>query len=400
MRKTFVILIILFTSLLFIQTDSIRETEINSVMTDHHNYQSLSENKLQKIVDSQNKIKQFKEHKIKDKSTRVSISISFAGDCTLGQDIRQGNWNTFPTVAEREGYDFFFKEVQTVFAHDDLTIVNLETTLTTSEDFEPNKKWRYKGSPDYTEILKIGNIEAVHIANNHMHDYKRKGFEDTIEALEKADIIYYGNDTMSQKWNTRGGHLGYDIPRVINIQGIKIALLGYKGWYDNENNREKIQQDINHMKENADVIIVSYHWGDQRVYYPNQMQKDLGRFTIDCGADIVVGHHPHVIQGIEKYKDKFIVYSLGNFSFGGNRNPEDRDCIIFQSIFTLENGKLVDNKGKIIPCKISTDENINNFQPIVLNGTEKQRVLDRIYKYSEALEYGIKPVQLPVNIIE
>ena len=224
MRKKIIILIILFTSLLFIQTDSIQEIEINLVTTNYHNHQSLPEDNLQKIIDSQIKIRQSKEDELKDKSNRISISISFAGDCTLGQDIRQGNWNTFPAVAEREGYDFFFKKVQTVFAHDDLTIVNLETTFTTSEDFEPNKKWRYKGSPDYTEILKIGNIEAVHIANNHMHDYKRKGFEDTIEALEKADIIYYGNDTMSQKWNTRGGHLGYDIPRVINIQGIKIGI--------------------------------------------------------------------------------------------------------------------------------------------------------------------------------
>lgn len=345
----------------------------------------------EKIFISDDEIRLLNDNILQKVSKVTSISISFAGDCTLGQDIRQGSWNTFPSVAKREGYEFFFKEVQPVFANDDLTIVNLETTLTTSETYQTRKKWRYKGNPDFANILKIGSIEAVHIPNNHMHDYLEEGFKDTLKALDDAEIIYYGNDTMSNKGNTTGGHLGYDYPRIINIKGVKVGLLGYKGWYDNEKNREKIKEDIATMKEEASIVIVTYHWGGQMVYYPDQMQKNLGRFTVDCGADLVVGHHPHVIQGIEEYKGKHIVYCLGNFSFGGDRNPRDRDCIIFQGIFKVKDGDIIKNDGVIIPCKVSSDEKINNFQPIILEGAEKERVLNRVYKYSSSLEYGINP---------
>ncbi|WP_202711088.1 CapA family protein [Sporosalibacterium faouarense] len=332
-----------------------------------------------------------KKNYIYRKPNLSTITISFAGDCTLGQDIRQGNWNTFPEVAVEKGYEFFFKEVQTVFANDDLTIVNLENPFTNAKEYETRKKYRYKGDPDLVNILKIGSIEAVHIANNHMHDYLEKGFKDTIETLDNAGIIYYGNDTISPVWSTSGGHLGYDFPRVLNIKGVKVGLLGYKGWYDDQASKDKIKTDIQSMKEKSDIVIVTYHWGGQRVYYPEEMQLDLGRFSVDCGADLVVGHHPHVIQGIEKYKDKYIIYSIGNFSFGGNLYPRDRDTIIYQGIFTVRDSELLRFESNIIPCKLSSEDSINNFQPIILDETEKERVMNRIYKYSSPLKYGIEP---------
>lgn len=319
-----------------------------------------------------------------------TITISFAGDCTLGQDDDQGTWNTFASRVKKHGYEFFFEKVKPVFANDDFTIINLENTFTTATDFETEKKWAFKGDPDFVNVLVLGDVEGVHIANNHMHDYKQQGFEDTIKTLEEAGIVYYGNDTMSPVWNVTGGHLGYDYPRIITIRGVKVGLLGYKGWYGYGSNKDKIKNDIAAMKKDADIVIVTYHWGGQYEYYPNSMQKDLGRFAIDCGADLVVGHHPHVLQGIEKYKDKHIVYCLGNFSFGGHRNPEDRDCIIYQGIFTIKDGELAGIDGNIIPCKISTEESVNNFQPYILEGEEKERVMDRIYEYSSELEYGIK----------
>lgn len=95
-------------------------------------------------------------------------------------------------------------------------------------------------------------------------------------------------------------------------------------------------------KNNAEIIIVSFHWGTERKYYPNSKQKSLGHYAINCGASLVLGHHPHVLQGIEQYKGRYIVYSLGNFCFGGNSNPKDKDTMIFQQTFTLKNGKSVD----------------------------------------------------------
>lgn len=319
-----------------------------------------------------------------------TITITFAGDSTLGQAERQGTWNTFSARVEKHGYEFFFEKVKPVFENDDYTIINLENTFTNATDYETEKKWAFKGDPDYVNILLLGDVEAVHIPNNHMHDYKQQGFEDTIKTLDDAGIVYYGNDTMSPTWNITGGHLGYDFPRIVTIKGVKVALLGYKGWYGYGSNKEKIKNDIQDMKKKAEIVIVTYHWGGQYVYYPNDMQKDLGRFSIDNGADLVVGHHPHVIQGIEKYKDKFIVYSLGNFSFGGDRNPEDRDAIMYQGIFTIKDGELVGIDGNIIPCKVSTEDSINNFQPYVLEGDEKERVMNKVYKYSADLKYGIQ----------
>ncbi len=139
------------------------------------------------------------------------------------------------------------------------------------------------------------------------------------------------------------------------------------------------------MKADAcQLVIASFHWGIERKNYPNSVQKDLGRFTIDSGADLVLGHHPHVIQGIENYKGKYIVYSLANFCFGGNRNPSDKDTFIFQQTFEFKNGEKTDSdKINIIPCSVSSVKHRNNYQSTPVEGDEAKRILQRIEKYSE-----------------
>ncbi len=132
----------------------------------------------------------------------------------------------------------------------------------------------------------------------------------------------------------------------------------------------------------------------ERSNYPNATQLELGRYAIDQGADLVAGHHPHVIQGIEKYKGRYIVYSLANFCFGGNRNPSDKDTFIFQNAFTFKGKELISVKGKVIPCQVSSVKEVNDYQPTILEGEEKERVLKRILKYSEKLKYGIKAENL------
>ena len=137
-------------------------------------------------------------------------------------------------------------------------------------------------------------------------------------------------------------------------------------------------------------MVVSIHWGTDRANYPSSHQIKLGRFCIDNGADVVVGHHPHVIQGIEKYKDRYIVYSLGNFCYGGSKNPSDKDTFIFQNIFTVRDGRIIESNGEVIPCSISSVSHINDYQPTILRGKEAERVMSRVYRYSSALEFGIK----------
>ncbi|WP_418909819.1 CapA family protein [Bacillus pinisoli] len=297
----------------------------------------------------------------------TTLTLSTAGDFTIGSDESFGYNQTFIHEADRNGLEFFVENIKTLFSEDDFTSVNLETTLTNSSQ-KAQKKFRFKGNPEYTEILSLGSIEAVNLANNHTYDYLEKGYTDTIENLNKHNIGHFGN---GQSYRT-------------TIKDIQIAALGYNGWNDTKEIRDQIQKDIQtHREKGAQLIIVHFHWGEERSYVPNSTQTSLGRFTIDQGADLVVGHHPHVVQGIEEYNGKFIVYSLGNFMFGGNRNPSDKDTFVFQQVFHFEDGELLDQKEiKVIPFRISSTTARNNYQPTPLTGEEAKRVLSKIYKLS------------------
>ncbi|WP_156291915.1 CapA family protein [Oceanobacillus salinisoli] len=299
---------------------------------------------------------------------KTSFTISAAGDVTIGSDDSFGYYGTFHHEVDEAGLEHFGKNVTSIFENDDMTIVNLETTLTTSEQ-KAEKLFRFKGSPTYTEILNLTSVEAVNLANNHTFDYMQKGYEETIENLNKYSIDSFGYDRVYFK----------------EIKGIKVGAIGYTGWYDSAEVREQMTKDIDYLKEQgAQIIIANFHWGEERHYHPNSAQQSLGRFAIDSGADLVLGHHPHVVQGIEEYNDKFIVYSLGNFMFGGNRNPSDKDTFVFQQTFHFSFNELTDEKYiKIIPASISSETNRNNYQPTPLEGEEAERVLTKILSLSD-----------------
>nr|WP_243120291.1 CapA family protein [Caloramator sp. E03] len=295
--------------------------------------------------------------------------MSAAGDCALGRDEKSSFSGSFDDefIKQKKDYKYFFKNVREIFEKDDLTIVNLEGTLT-NETKRSEKQFAFKGSPLYVNILKEGSIEAVNLSNNHTYDYLEKGFKDTVESLKNGKILYFG-------MNRRD---------LIKVKGINIGLLGYKGWTYNNFVKKTIKNDIKYLKsKDAQLIIVSFHWGDEGKYYPNNIQKSLGKYTIDSGADLILGHHPHVVQGIENYKGKKIIYSLGNFCFGGNKNPSDKDSFIYQQRFKFSKGKLVDSKEySIIPVSVSSVSYRNNYQPTPLKGSDAQRVLSRIKYYS------------------
>ena len=298
-----------------------------------------------------------------------TITISAAGDVTLGRDIKYGYENSFDHELERQGkdYGYFFRNVKDIFEQDDITIVNLETTLTDAEQ-PAEKKFRFKADPSYVEILKQGDIEVVSIANNHTRDYLERGYSDTLKTLEEAGI----------------GYFGYEYIYMQEVRGIKIGMAGFVSWEATADKKEEIRRKIEELKtEGADIVIVMFHWGIERDYYPYSVQKELAHYSIDHGADLVLGSHPHVLQGIEEYKGKQIVYSLGNFSFGGNKNPSDKDSMVYVHKFHFTNGKLVSEEKEVIPCSISSVKDRNNYQPTPLEGKEKERVLDKIDKYSK-----------------
>lgn len=301
----------------------------------------------------------------------VSITVSMVGDCTLGTDVnfdQSTSFDAFYQMKNDPGY--FFQNVKDIFTADDLTVANMEGTLTTSNDRQ-QKTFAFKDDPSYTEILTRGGVEATNLANNHSHDYGDQSYEDTIQYLEAAGITTFG----------------YDRTAVMDVKGIKVGLIGIYELKDGLGRQQQVIDTIQEVKDRgAQVIIVSFHWGTEKSNIPDDIQKTLAHLAVDQGADLVVGHHPHVLQGIEKYQGKNIVYSLGNFCFGGNKNPSDKDTMIFQQTFTVENGELVeDDVTNIIPCSLSSESGYNNYQPMVLEGSEKERVLQKIEEFSAAL---------------
>lgn len=293
----------------------------------------------------------------------TTIKISAAGDFTLGSDESFNYSSSFNKAASDNGLAFFVKGLDNIFTNDDFTTVNLETTLTNATQ-KAVKTFRFKGDPSYAEILELGGIEAVNLANNHIHDYLDKGYQDTMTSLNNQNI----------------GYFGYDHKYLTTVKDTKIGALGYEGWADTPEIRSQVEQDIKELRsQGAQIILVHYHWGSERHYVPDPSQKSLARFTIDSGADLILGHHPHVVQGIEEYKGKFIVYSLGNFMFGGNRNPSDKDTFVFQQTFHLKNGVLDDTKEiSVVPFSISSVSSRNDYQPTLLTGSERNRVKQKI----------------------
>lgn len=289
----------------------------------------------------------------------TTLTISAVGDCTFGNGLGFGYGGSFNDVYERNGPAFFFQGVLPVLANDDLTIANLEGPLTERGDPVP-KEFNFRGLAEYTDVLKQGSVEAVTLANNHSLDYGEIGYQDTIEALDAAGIV----------------HFGYENTAVVEVKGITIGLVGLTGWDDSQATRDGVAQLLDSL--DTDIKIVTYHWGIEREYSQNGGQISLAHHTIDSGADLVLGGHPHVLQGVEMYEGRPIVYSLGNFSFGGNSNPSDKDSMIFQVHFELTDGEISGIDSEIIPVSISSEAGHNNYSPIILEGAEKDRVMNKV----------------------
>ena len=307
------------------------------------------------------------ENETKAETKPVSITISAAGDCTLGTDEYFDPSTSLNAYYDSNGPAYFFQNVKSIFEADDLTIVNMEGTLT-EETARQDKTYAFKGPAEYTQILTDGDVEAANLANNHSHDYGDKSYTDTIAALDAAGITNFG----------------YDRTAVMDVNGVKVGLVGTYELAEGMGCEDEMISNIKAVEDQgAQIVIVSFHWGIERENYPTENQVNLAHSAIDNGADLVLGHHPHVLEGIEVYNGKNIVYSLGNFCFGGNSNPSDKDTMIFQQTFTVQDGELVeDNVTNIIPCSISSDSSYNNYQPTPLEGDEADRVKGRIDEYS------------------
>jgi poly-gamma-glutamate synthesis protein (capsule biosynthesis protein) len=309
----------------------------------------------------------------------TTVTITASGDCTLGAMQLHGYEGSFHEYYDLYGESYFFEGVRDVFEQDDFTLVNLECVLSDSTD-RVEKTYNLKGKPEYVGIMTSSSVEGCSLGNNHTFDYGESSHEDTENALNDAGIIFGFND-----------HLGiYTTDEGITIGVVSVNLLS-----ESQTSEDYMESGIRQLREDGvDLVVACCHWGIEREYYPTDYQQEMAHKIIDWGADLVIGNHPHVLQGVEVYQGKVICYSLGNFCFGGNRNPGDKDTMLFQQTFVFADGVLQpDINASIIPCRLSGHDDWNDFRPVIAEGERWQNIIDNVNSYSEP--YG--SAQFDVN---
>lgn len=278
----------------------------------------------------------------------VSLTMTFGGDCTFGRSRTASYSGSFDEMYDKMGAAYFFGNVKEFFT-DDLTMVNFEGALTTYDVPREEKPFVFKGRAEYAKILQAGSVDVVTVANNHARDYGNIGLADTKKNLAPYVAVSGFGDTP-----------------IVEVKGVKVGFASALGWSFDASQKKFITDSIQTLRaQGAEVIVFNYHWGVEREYQHNATQQAIGRYCIDQGADLVIGHHPHVVQEVESYKGKQIVYSLGNLCFGGNRNPSDKNCLIYQYTVTLDldTRKITAESGTAIPYKISSVSNRNDYRP-------------------------------------
>lgn len=298
-----------------------------------------------------------------------TVTLTAMGDCTLGATQTHGYAGSFHEYYDKYGQDYFFDDVRDIFEKDDFTLVNLECVLTESTD-RVEKTWNLKGKPEYVGIMTGSSVEGCSLGNNHTLDYGPQSLTDTENVLDQAGIVYGYNE---------------HVATYTTESGIVIGIVSANLLAQTQERANYIRDGITKLREEgADLVIACCHWGIEGDHYPNDYQKTTAHQIIDWGADAVIGNHPHVLQGVELYEGKMICYSLGNFCFGGNRNPQVKDTAIFQQTFTFVDGELQNNiSAKMIPCTISSTNSVNDFQPTVASGERKATIIEELNEYSK-----------------
>ena len=302
-------------------------------------------------------------------SGNMFIVLTATGDLTIGTNYkayRNLDASMFGKELKRQGgnISFYLRNIRKVLSEDDLTIVNFEGTLADSvivPAAKRNNEFLFLAPTAYAQTLADNSIEAATMENNHVMDFGEDGYASTMAALQAAGIAVANSRNLA----------------IYETKGIKIGMLAYQtfnGGYDEI--YKTLQTDIDNARTlGCDIVTVSYHWGKEKDYHPNENQQKLGHATIDAGADLVIGHHSHRINPIEEYNGKYIVYSLGNFSFSGNNKPSDMLTYLFQIRFKYRRGEMYGTDFRIIPCRISSKTDYNDFAVTPLTET---RYIDTI----------------------
>uniref|UniRef100_UPI0035AB8012 CapA family protein n=1 Tax=Trichlorobacter ammonificans TaxID=2916410 RepID=UPI0035AB8012 len=304
-------------------------------------------------------------------AVRAEVIIQAVGDIMLG-----GRWER---AVAADGYFHPFEKITGELRAGDLTLANLEMPLTRRGNEFTGKKFRFRARPEAAFALKKAGINVVTLANNHIMDYGVAGLADTLAALQRAGIDHVG----------AGGDLATAcMPLITEIRGTRVAILGYSLTLPQEfwagRNRlgtaplleRATKAHIGAARRLADIVIVTVHWGEEGSSRLRPYQPRLARMMIDAGADAVIGHHPHILQGVERYKRGIIFYSLGNFAFAHKSKIADRTLLVRLRF----NGD--QRSAELVPVNIRHAD--VGFQPTVLEGTLAEELLDRLRRLPPA----------------
>lgn len=316
-----------------------------------------------------------------------SVTFSAVGDIALS--------HKYSTILNIKGADYPFEHVKGYFSQSDIVLANLEAPFCYSGKTYP-LKCSLKAEPGYINGLKNAGISVVSLANNHILDYQEKAMYETIQLL---------NDNGIQSFGAGNNLEAARKPAIIERNGIKAGFLGYcdvvidSPFYARENFRgispfriEYIRQDIQILRPKVDLLILSLHWGVENYSLPSPAQISIGHQLIELGVDLIIGHHPHVIQRVEKYKDAYIAYSLGNFIFSdiewtwenpkGEKkishvklNKKNKESIIFTCTYNgkIKNADLLTTKiNETLQVKVQSDRHEK-----IISTNEKRLLFDR-----------------------
>ncbi len=300
------------------------------------------------------------------------ITLTVTGDAMLGNnDPVNKTEYAFQRYIEKYGNAYPFLKLQDLFAHDDITLANLECVF---NDDQPDQTSRYsfRGPTGNAGILKESSIEVVNLANNHSGDYGKAGFTSTIDALDAAGIKYSGST----------GNGNYTC--IWEKDGIKIGFLGVIPLYYKDHAKE-VKRCFDSLKEaGCQVIVASLHAGKEYRPTHGSLQEKYGNMLRGLGANIIIGNHPHVPQGLKVQEGVTHLYSLGNASFGGNTGVDETvHCIqsfVAQFDLVFEDGIYKGHQLTIWPIHISGVSPENNYQPVLVSGNEADVVMKRIQK--------------------
>jgi len=309
----------------------------------------------------------------------IQITVTFTGDCTLGNTpLERERESGFESFIEKNGLEYPFANVKHIFEQDDLTVVNLEGTFYDYEANRADKTYTFRAPTSYADILTLSSIEAVSIGNNHALDYGVVGQDATIEALESRGIHWFGTNEYAN-----GTY-------IFEKEGVKIGFVAaYISWWWGKGNSAIIKQCFADLEAaGCEVIVACIHGGVEYDKRHDLNQEKMANAFIRYGADIVIGHHPHTIQGLRVENGISTFWSLGNFSFGGNSQLRTLNTFMAQITFSFdENGKYLGHQINLIPAHVSGTEEYNNYQPILVHGEEAEDVI-------AAIQYDVKRLKL------